>query len=134
MDYEKLLERAMEKIPAGEKRAERFEIPKIEIIIQGNFTIVRNFIAVCEKLRREPSHLLKFFSKELATPGHIEGKTAIFQGVLSKNVVQKKLEKYIREYVLCKECKRPDTKLVKKGRVTIMICEACGARSTVKAI
>ena len=31
-------------------------------------------------------------------------------------------------YVVCTECGRPDTKIVKEDRVMVLECEACGAR------
>ena len=46
--------------------------------------------------------------------------------------IQDKLETYIREYVVCKECKRPDTKLTKENRITVLVCEACGAKYGVR--
>lgn len=132
MEYEDLLEKAYEKLPKVKVDEERFEIPKFEIMIQGNQTIVKNFAQVCHVLRREPKHVLKFLTKELATPANIDQTRALFQSKLFRNTVQKKLESYVKEYVLCKECKKPDTKLIKKDRVTILKCEACGATSAVR--
>ncbi len=113
---------------------ERFEIPQIETTVQGAFTIVRNFVQIAEYLRRDPNHMLKFFTKELAAPGSIEGKKAIFQTKVSQKTVQRKLEEYVKEYVICKVCGRPDTKLVKQDRILVMKCEACGAISAVKQL
>ena len=42
------------------------------------------------------------------------------------------LADYTKTYVICSECKKPDTKLQKDGRLLIMVCEACGARHAVK--
>ena len=36
-----------------------------------------------------------------------------------------------QKYVICSECKRPDTHLAKDGRLTLLICEACGAQRPV---
>ncbi len=132
MEYEDLLNKAYEKLPKVKTGEERFEIPKFEIMIQGNQTIVKNFAQVAQTLRREPKHLLKFLTRELATPGNLDQIRAIFQSRLLQNIVQRKLESYIKEYVLCRECKKPDTKLVKEGRITILKCEACGATAAVK--
>ncbi|MEM3439613.1 MAG: hypothetical protein QXG32_01685 [Candidatus Bathyarchaeia archaeon] len=32
---------------------------------------------------------------------------------------------------MCPICKMPDTKLLKEKRLTFLICEACGAKSSV---
>ena len=134
MNYEELLNKAYEKLPKIEKYSDRFEIPAVETAIQGNQTIIKNFSQVCETLRRDPKHLLKFLTKELATPANFDGSRAILQTKIPQNLIQKKLETYIKEYVLCKECNRPDTKLTKEDRITFLKCEACGAKTSAKSI
>jgi len=134
MDYESLLNKAYEKLPKIEEHIDRFKIPVAETIIQGNQTIIKNFSEIAETLRREPSHILKFLTKELATPAGLDGLRAILQAKISQRMIQQKLEAYVNDYVLCKECKRPDTKLIKEDRITFLNCEACGAKSSVKAI
>ncbi len=132
--YEELLKQAMAKIPKREGTGERFEMPAIETNIQGSVTIMRNFAAVAAKLRRDPKQMLKWLTKELAAPGNIEGDRASIQAKFSQRVIQSKLESYVKEFVFCKVCTRPDTRLVRESGVVIMRCEACGARSAVREI
>ena len=134
MDYETLLNKAYEKLPKIEESTERFEVPSVDIMIQGRQTIIKNFSQICETLRRKPKHLLKFLTKELATPAGFDGVRATFQSKIYKTLIQKKLEVYIRDYVICKECGKPDTKLIKEDRITFLKCEACGAKASVKPI
>jgi len=134
MDYEELLNKAYEKIPKLSKVSDRFEIPTVEIIFQGNQTLIKNFSAICEILRRDPQHLLKFLTKELATPANFDGSRIILQSKIHQSLIQKKLEIYVKDYVICKECGRPDTKLIKEDRITFLRCEACGAKTSVKVI
>jgi translation initiation factor 2 subunit 2 len=134
MDYESLLKKAYEKLPKIEEHKDRFQIPVAETMIQGNQTIIKNFLQIAETLRRDPSHILKFLSKELAAPTGLDGARAILQTKLSQKMVQQKLDVYVADYVFCKECKSPDTKLIKEDRITFLKCEACGAKSPKKAI
>ena len=134
MDYETLLNKAYEKLPKIENHVDRFKIPLAETMIQGNQTIIKNFSQIAETLRRDPSHILKFLTKELATPAGLDGSRAILQAKISQKMIQQKIDVYVADYVLCKECKRPDTKLIKEDRITFLKCEACGAKSSVKAI
>jgi translation initiation factor 2 subunit 2 len=134
MDYESLLNKAYEKLPKIENHVDRFKIPVAETIVQGNQTIIKNFSDIAEILRREPSHILKFLTKELATPTGLDGKRAILQAKIPQKMIQQKLETYVVDYVFCRECKRPDTKLIKEDRIVFLKCEACGAKSSVKAI
>ena len=134
MDYEQLLAKAFEKLPENRGTGERFEMPVADTLLQGSGTIFKNFVQIAEKLRREPKHMMKYLTKELATPAVLDGPRAIFQSKLQLKVLQLKLEAYVKEFVICKECKRPDTQLVKEERIMIMKCEACGAKSAVKNI
>jgi len=134
MDYEEMLQRAVEKIPKQVGTGERFEMPVLETLVQGNQTIIKNFSDACGKIRREPRHVLKYLTKELAVPGSSDGVRATLNGRPPSRVIQSKFENYVREFVLCKECSRPDTKLLKEKRITIMRCEACGARGAVKEL
>lgn len=132
--YEKLLESAIEKMPKREHGKDRFQIPTVETEIQGNKTLIKNFADIATTLRRDSIHLAKYLFKELATPGNIQGSTLILQRKLTTSFIQEKIESYVKEFVYCKVCGEPDTKFVKEGRITIIQCDACGARSPYREI
>lgn len=132
--YESLLERIYEKLPKKALAKERFEEPRFSSFVQGNQTFIRNFDDVAIALRREPSHVLKYVSKELATAGNLDGKRGILQGKFREEQLNDRLHNYIAEYVICKECKKPDTQLVSLEGVRYIRCEACGARAPVKSV
>ncbi|MBU5557704.1 MAG: translation initiation factor IF-2 subunit beta [Candidatus Aenigmatarchaeota archaeon] len=133
-NYEELLSRVYSKLPKKEGTGERFVMPTVETVTIGHQTIIKNFGEVAAALRRDPKHLLKFLSKELATPANIDGNRALLQAKLPQRSIQTKLDVYVKEFIICRECKRPDTRLEKAERITILVCEACGARSAVKQI
>lgn len=134
MEYKELLKRAMEKLPKNVEKKERFEVPKIFCEVSGNKTVFKNFGEILAVLRRDSNHLAKYLSKELATSGSVQGNILIFQGRVSREILQKKFDDYIKEFVYCKECKEPDTKLIKEDRIYFLVCEACGARHPVRSI
>lgn len=129
-----MLKKARKEMPESVFKAERFEIPKIRGHIQGNKTIISNFLQIVHVLRRPHEHVLKFILKELATPGKIERNRLIFGTKMSASKINEKIRKYAQEYVLCKECGKPDTKIVKEGAVNYLQCLACGAKHPVKGI
>jgi translation initiation factor 2 subunit 2 len=131
MNYEELLEEAFKKIVKKETK-DRFQIPQIEGEMQGTRFIVRNFKKVADYLKRDPKHLAKYLMLSLATSGSIEGETLVLNTKVRRDVVQQKLEEYIRKYVFCKVCGEPDTKLIKEDRIYFIQCDACGARYAVK--
>ena len=132
--YEEMLKEAEEKLPKGTKEKIRLEIPKPQLLVQGNQSFVTNFVEITNIMRRDPKHFAKFLFRELATPGHFDGKRLMLQGKVSSGLVEKKLDVYIKEFLYCKECNRPDTKLVKEDRIMFMVCEACGSKKAVRNI
>jgi len=130
-EYTKLLDSAMEKIPKKTSLGERFELPPIQGVRMGRKTIVQNFKEIADRMNRDPHHLLKFLSKELATAATMDGARAIFQGVFKVESMRRLLSIYTQRFVICPVCKRPDTKIDKQDRFTFLTCEACGARSSI---
>lgn len=123
-----MLKKAREKLPEPEKGADRFKIPKVKGQIEGNKTIVSNFHDIANTLGRSPQHLLKYVLKQLATPGNFRGKAVIFGSKLAASRVNEAISQYADEFVFCKECDKPDTKMTKEGDVYYMKCQVCGAR------
>jgi len=135
MEYDELLKRAYENLPKKTLEHERFEVPQADVLIQGNKTVIRNFTSICEKLNRDPKHLSKYLFKELATSGLIEGQRLILNSKFAEKTINSKINEYVKDFVLCKQCNRPDTKSVEYERgIFMMVCEACGARSPVPKI
>lgn len=130
-EYTKLLDAAIERIPKKTSSGERFEVPTIQGVRIGSRTIVQNFKEIADRMNRDPHHLLKFLSKELATAATMDGARAIFQGVFKVDSMNRLLNIYTQRFVVCPVCKRPDTKMDKQDRYTFLVCEACGARSSV---
>lgn len=134
-NYEKMLEEAYKKVKPVQKTeySERFEIPQVKGMIEGNKTIVTNFTQICSYLRRDCAHVLKFVLKELATPGLIEGERLVMQRKVPASKINEKIKQYVDEFVVCRECKKPDTNLEKQGEFMFMHCMACGAKHSVRA-
>jgi len=133
MEYEDMLKRAKKNLPEM-KTGGRFELPRANVINIKRQTFVKNFADVAKTLRREPNHLAKFLFKELAIPGSIRGSELVLQGKVPSSIVNQRIKDYAEEYVICKECGKPDTSMTKEGGITTVRCEACGARRTFKGI
>jgi len=131
VSYREMLERAHKQLPRKVEKYDRFEVPRADIVRVGKKTIIQNFKEICEALNREPKHLLKFLTGEMATLATLEGGRAIFQGVFKEDTVKNLIETYVQRYVICPVCKRPDTRIVKEKRISFLVCEACGARSSI---
>ena len=132
MDYKKLLDEAYKKVKKIDVSSERFEIPKVEGHFQGKKTVLTNFNQITSHIRRAPEHFQKFLLKELATSGILEGDRFILNNKIPSAKINPKIEQYIKEFVLCKECGKPDTEIKKKDRLTFLHCLACGAKHSVR--
>ena len=131
-NYNKLLDEAYKDIKPI-THSERFEIPKIQGHLEGTKTILTNLQQISTYLRRDINHLLKFLLKELATSGAIKQSRVILQRKISSAKINEKIEAYVKEFVTCKECKKPDTELIKDKGFTFVHCLACGAKHSVRA-
>ena len=80
MNYRELLERTKSQLPSDVREHKRFAVPKPRSFIIGMRTILSNFKEICDALNREPRHVLKFFSGEMATAATMQRNRAIFQG------------------------------------------------------
>ncbi len=132
MEYEKLLNKLYKEVKPIETSTERFEIPKVTGHHEGTKTIITNFGEVITKLRRPKEHIIKFLLKELATPGKFEGSRLILNRKISSKLINEKIERYANEFVICPDCKKPDTELIKEHRITFIHCLACGAKKSVR--
>lgn len=132
-DYKKMLEKARKNLPKKILETERFEIPAVKGHIQGNKTIINNFNQVASALHRKPEHLLKFILKELATPGELKTTGLLLGRRISSEQINEKIKKYVEEFVVCKECKKPDTKLLNEEGIVSMKCMVCGAKHPVRS-
>jgi translation initiation factor 2 subunit 2 len=130
-NYDALLSRAMAGLTRPGTSGERFELPRPIISVIGARTIVNNFAEVADRLNRDPHHVLKYLAKEMATAGSFEGGKGFFQGRFSKETITRLVGVYTNRYVICPVCKRPDTKVERRERLSFLVCEACGARSSI---
>ena len=131
-DYKTLLKRARDKLPKAISDHTRFQVPELDVLIEGKTTVVRNFSEIADAVNRDQADILAYLLKELGTAGSSDGKRVIFKGKVATDQIKDRLDNYVSTYVLCSECMRPDTKLVKDGRTLLLQCDACGAHRPVR--
>ncbi len=135
-DYDSLLDRARSQVPedAFKKSGERFKVPDVQLMVQGNRSIWQNFQETINILNRPGKEVLKFVAGQLGTAGSIEGSNALFNGKFNVEQVSEVLNRYIDAYVICPVCTRPDTDIKKEGNAYYLTCSACGARTTIRPV
>ena len=132
-DYENLLNRIKDKLGDTDNESQtRFELPIVDVMWEGQKTFLRNFSEFPKILRRDPQKVLQYLSKEFAVPAEMQGDKAMFVGRRAPDDFTRLFQIYVKDYLECTTCKSPDTKIFKENRISFLICEACGAKSTLK--
>lgn len=131
-DYNNLLKRAKEKMPETLAAHERFVIPPADVLIEGKSTVLKNFGDIVETIRRDQSHVLQYLLRELGTAGTVQGRRLVFKGKVGAKQIDDRINSFVETFVLCTECGRPDTRLVKDGRTLVLECDACGGHRPLK--
>ncbi|MDE1871005.1 MAG: translation initiation factor IF-2 subunit beta [Candidatus Micrarchaeota archaeon] len=131
-EYRKLLDSAFARLPELTADRADFVIPKPDVLAEGTKTIIRNIAAIADMARRDPADIARYISKEFSVPVNIEEQRLIINGRFPADDISRRINKYFEIYVICKECKKPDTHLEQAEKGMYLICEACGARYWVK--
>jgi translation initiation factor 2 subunit 2 len=130
--YETLLKKAYANVTEQSESTDRFIVPDAKVYIEGKTTILENFADIADVVRRDQDHLMKYLLGELGTAGKIDGTRAIFNGKFESSLINGLVKGYVDDYVICSECGKPDTRLVKDDRVLLLRCDACGGHRPVR--
>jgi len=113
----------------------RYKMPKISGKIEGRGngikTLLVNVREVAMALNREAPEVTKFFGTELGAQTTFEAETdrAIVNGAHSDVLLLEKMRIYIEKFVLCGNCKLPETHYKIKDSIITQRCLACGAKT-----
>jgi len=114
-----------------------YKIPPPQCLREGNKkTIFANIHEICTRMKRTDEHVTSFLFAELGTSGSVDGsKRLVIKGRFQQKQIENVLRRYIVEYVTCKTCRSPNTKLEKgENRLYFVECQNCGSRRSVTAI
>lgn len=116
----------------------RYRMPllltKIEGKGNGIKTVIPNMSDVARALTRPPTYPTKFFGCELGAQTSFDEKADryIVNGAHNASRLRELLDSFIDKFVLCGECKNPETELIiTKTDDIIRDCKACGQRTNV---
>ncbi len=133
-NYEKMLAEAKQKLPDITKEGIRLEVPAVSVQVVGRQTVIKNFVLITKAVRRSPKLLAKYLFKELAVPGAVRQNELVLLGKMKEDIIQKRIGDFVKEYVICTECGKPDTKIEIFEKNEFIKCEACGAKRAMKKI
>ncbi|GAB7348830.1 hypothetical protein MBLNU459_g7540t1 [Dothideomycetes sp. NU459] len=110
----------------------RYKMERLQSKIEGKGngikTVVVNLHNVADQLARPPQYVIKYFGFELGAQTNDGSKDDrwIINGAHEASKLQDYLDGFITKFVLCKNCKNPETVVnIKDGRI-FFDCKACG--------
>ncbi|QRV76469.1 eukaryotic translation initiation factor 5 [Ceratobasidium sp. AG-Ba] len=117
----------------------RYKMPSLLTKIEGKGngikTVIPNMSDVSRALSRPPTYPTKFFGCELGAQTSFDekGDRYIVNGAHDATRLRELLDAFIDKFVLCAECKNPETDLIIVARTEDIFrdCKACGARTGV---
>ncbi|KAL8891272.1 MAG: hypothetical protein Q9205_003682 [Flavoplaca limonia] len=115
----------------------RYKMERIQSKVEGKGngikTVIVNLSSVASSLSRPPSYVIKYFGFELGaqTNNNPNDDRWIINGSHEASKLQDYLDGFISRFVLCKQCKNPETDVNFKDGYILLDCKACGQRSTV---
>jgi translation initiation factor 5 len=115
----------------------RYKMPavfgKIEVSGNGIKTAIPNITDVALSLHRDPGEVNKFFGTELGAQTRYSEETdrAIVNGAHTDSTLQELMHRYIEKFVLCPNCRLPETDYKIKNDCIFHRCKACGAKEMV---
>ena len=115
----------------------RYKMPRIQAKVEGRGngikTVLVNVTELGTSLNREAPEITKFFGCEIGSQTTYSADTdrAIVNGAHTAPDLQNHLCRYIENFVLCENCRLPETHYKIKAGAISQKCLACGHKSAV---
>ena len=128
--YDELLFR-LHTIKSVDDVYKKINLPPLKVTRKNRMTVFINFVLFPEKLNRTKEHIAEYYKTETGACNSINNQNQLLiQGILNETKCESIMRNYIKEYVMCKQCKCLNTVLVKENGLTFMQCHQCCAKTS----
>jgi translation initiation factor 2 subunit 2 len=132
--YDELLYR-LHNYKINENLQKKINLPQMEIKRVNKLSIFFNFDVYCEKLNRPLEHVANFFKTETGANISINGQNQlIIQNIINQTKCESIMKNYIKNFVMCKQCKGIVSSMIKKNGLTFLECNQCNAKTSMGKI
>lgn len=137
MNFEQRLDIFYDIIEKEKQEKNKLVLPNPELEITTTNTFWHNIKDFMKKINRPPQHFIDFTSHELGTEVTQKSSSLsdglILKGKQNKNRILPLIEKYVKQYVLCKNCLAYSTKIKKDVEIRkyILTCKSCNSSYTI---
>ncbi|AYV85019.1 MAG: hypothetical protein Satyrvirus2_30 [Satyrvirus sp.] len=120
---------------SAEDNYTKINLPAINVSRKNKLSIISNFFAYSEKLNRKKEDIADFFKRETGVANSINNQDQlIIQGNFNETKCETIMKNYIKQFVMCKQCKGLNSVLVKEDGLTYMECKQCLAKTSMGKI
>lgn len=130
--YEEMLENALKNLPDIISISDRYTLPELEVKHEKNKTYILNIKEILYKIKRSTEEFRGDFLKVVGVPGRFERDVLVLNGLIGRETLKKKLEDYVKFFVICEVCKKPETIIINENDIRYLKCEACGNKKILR--
>jgi len=132
--YKKMLSDAYSTL--GDHAKEKLKIQPPTVTVQGGkHCVLDNFYGICQNVNRDSEHLMKFILTEFGTTGSINGEGGmVLSGRFKPKAFEKIIRNYIKQFVLCPNCRSANTNITRKDRLNYINCDHCTSSVAIQGI
>lgn len=128
--YDELLYR-LHQLRSTDEVYKKVNLPPLKVVKKNRSSIFANFNVFVQRLNRSKEHISEFYKTETGLVNSINGEgQLIIQGMFSEAKCESIMRNYIKEFVMCKQCKGLSTDLLKENGLTFISCNQCSAKTS----
>ena len=106
----------------------KVNLPPLKVTRKNKLSIFSNFIIFSEKLNRPKQHIADYYKTETGLENSINGQNQLLiHGIFTEVKCESIMRNYIKEFVMCRQCKGLSTDIVKENGLTFIKCHQCSA-------
>ena len=126
------LDRAYEQLEAINKHKNRPIFPQPNIISKDRKTFFINFSEMCKSIGRTQDYVKKYLETETNISTSILGDGGLkFDVQIKPPQIKNIITTFIKELIICKDCRSCITTLEKDNRIQYMYCSNCNSKKSI---
>jgi translation initiation factor 2 subunit 2 len=132
LDTEYMINRAYNELELIHKEKKKPTFVQPNIISKDRKTFFINFEDCCKSMNRTQEYVKKYLESETNISTSILGDGGLkFDVQIKPPQIKNIITHFIKELVICKDCKSCITILEKDTRITYLICNACNSKKSI---
>ena len=115
----------------AEEAIQKINLPSLKVTNKNRLSIISNFGEYPKILKRTKEEIGDYFKTETAAINSINAmEQLLIHGKFNETKCEYIMKNYIKQFVMCRQCKGLDTKLIKESGLTFLECGHCGAKTS----